>query len=103
MSFGLAIMRTFADVRAEIVSFALTVSTCFIGLVTVFFSQASSPNYRDLFWFVLCLAGIQVAFAVGCIRSINATSLPHWPRRVVGFMTIVTLAALAELFGRAWL
>lgn len=96
-------MRAFADVKARIVFLALTVFTCFIGLVTVFFSQASSPDYSGLFWFVLCLASIQVAFAVVCIRSMNATGLPHWPRRVVEFMTVITLAALAELFGRAWL
>ena len=68
------------------------------GLYTTFISQASSPDYRRLFWSIVPVAVVHFALAI--IYFIRVRDLTRWAALGV---TIVALAFLAEMSLRVWL
>lgn len=69
----------------------------FFGFITGFLSQASSPDYHQLFWSILPIAISQPFLAIGyflCSR--------HWTRWIVVGITLVALAFFSEMNSRVW-
>jgi len=69
-----------------------------LGFYTAFISQASSPDYRRLFWSILPLALVHFTLALGyffCVR--------HWTRWVSLCVAIVVVAFYGEMTLRVWL
>ena len=68
------------------------------GLLTAFVSQASSPDYRRLFWSVLPVAVFHFALALVYFLRVR-----HWTRWGALGLAIVALGFLGEMTLRVWL
>lgn len=69
-----------------------------LGLFTAFISQASSPNYRRLFWSILPYALVQTTLALGYFFRVR-----HWTRWLCLCVVIVVVAFYGEMACRVWL
>ena len=67
------------------------------GIFTVFVSQASSPDYRRLFWSILPVALFH--FTVAALYFLR---VPYWTRWAALGSAIVALGFLAEMISRVW-
>jgi hypothetical protein len=77
---------------------ALFVLALLSGFYTAFISQASSPDYRWLFWSILPLAGFHFALV-----TVYCLQVRHWTRWIALSIAIITLAFLSEMILRVWL
>ena len=68
------------------------------GLLTAFFSQASSPDYRRLFWSVLTVAVFHFTLALVYFLKVR-----HWTRWGALGLAIVALGFFGEMTLRVWL
>ena len=68
------------------------------GLLTAFVSQASSPDYRRLFWSVLPVAVFHFALALVYFLRVR-----HWTRWGALGLAIVALGFVGEMTLRVWL
>ncbi len=74
------------------------VITVLFGLYTAFFSQASSPDYRRLFWSILPVALVHFTLALGYFFRMR-----HWTRWISLCVAIVVMAFYGEMTLRVWL
>lgn len=70
--------------------------TVLLGIYTAFASQASSPDYRRLFWSILPVALGHFALAFGYFVRI-------WTRWVCLCFAIVVIVFFGEMMLRVWL
>ena len=68
------------------------------GLYTALISQASSPDYRRLFWSILPVAIVHFTLAFGYFFRVR-----HWTRWIGLGIAIVAMAAFGEMILRVWL
>jgi len=68
------------------------------GAYTAFVSQASSPDYRRLFWNILPIALIHFALVIVYFLRVR-----HWTRWAALSVAIVALGFLSEMTLRVWL
>ena len=68
------------------------------GLLTAFVSQASSLDYRRLFWSILPFAVFHIGLA-----SFYFSRVRHWTRWCALGLAIVALGFLGEMTLRVWL
>jgi hypothetical protein len=68
------------------------------GFYTAFFSQASSSNYRQLFWSILPVAVVLFASAIFYFLRVC-----HWTRWAALGVAIVALVFFGEMTLRVWL
>jgi hypothetical protein len=69
----------------------LFIVSAFAGLLTAFLSQAASPNYRHLFWFILpffLVHLVTVALYFFLVR--------HWSRLILGIITVLAVCGVSE-------
>ena len=77
-----------------VVLFAIAVT----GLLTAFMSQASSPDYRALFWKILPFALFHFGLVIGYFTRVH-----RWHRWLaIGFGALAALG-FAEMALRVWL
>ena len=69
-----------------------------LGFYTAFISQASSPDYRRLFWSILPVALVHFILAFGYFFRMR-----HWTRWVDLGVAIVVMASFGEMILRVWL
>jgi hypothetical protein len=72
--------------------------TVLLGIYTAFISQASSPDYRRLFWSLSPVAIVHLSFALGYFFWVR-----HWTRWVSSSVAIVVMAFYGEMTLRVWL
>lgn len=70
----------------------------FSGLVVLFVSHASSPDYRALFWSVLPFAVVHVALAVRFFLHASA-----WGKASLAVLSSLALLSFLDLSMRVWL
>src|SRR3954469_13105861 len=68
------------------------------GLLSADLSQASSPNYRRLFWDVATITIIHLALTLFYFLKVR-----HWTRWCAVSLSIIILAFVAEMTFRVWL
>ena len=76
----------------------MLVTTVLFGLYTAFVSQASSPDYRRLFWCILPVALAHFTLALG-----YAFRVRHWTRWISLCVAIVVMTYYGEMTLRVWL
>lgn len=69
-----------------------------LGIYTALISQASSPDYRRLFWSILPVALIHFTLAFGYFFRVR-----HWTRWISLCIAIVVVAFYGEMALRVWL
>jgi len=69
-----------------------------LGFYTAFISQASSSDYRRLFWSILPIALLHFSLAFGYFFRVR-----HWTRWVSLCVAIVVMASYGEMTLRVWL
>ena len=62
------------------------------GVLTVFVSQASSPDYRQLFWLVLGLACLHVVAAAVYLARVRS-----WQRWLALAIAVVAMVSVVEM------
>lgn len=68
------------------------------GLFTAFVSQASSPDYRHLFWSILPFAVFHFVLA-----GVYFSRARHWTRWGALGLAIIALVFFGEMILRVWL
>ena len=68
------------------------------GVLTVFVSQVSSPDYRRLFWSIVPVAALHFIFALIYFLRVH-----HWTRWGALSLAIIALGFFSEMIVRVWL
>ena len=94
-------MNLFAPLRPLALDFlraGVLVLVFLSGLFTAFVSQASSLDYRRLFWSILPVAASHFALA-----GVYFLRVRHWTRWAALGLAIIALSFLGEMTLRVWL
>jgi hypothetical protein len=68
------------------------------GFLIAFLSQASSPDYRRIFWMILPIALVHLALSFGYSFRVR-----HWTRWLILCVAIIAMASYGEMTVRVWL
>ncbi len=80
------------------VRYGLLASIVISGLLTIFLTQASSPDYRMLFWNVLRIAVVHLLLA-----GVYFLRIHHWSRWLVLSAASTVIFFFGKMAWRVWL
>jgi len=82
---------------ATVVRTGVLIVVVLLGFYTAFSSQASSPDYRRLFWSILPVALVHFALAFGYFFRVH-----HWTRWISLGAAVVAIRFYGEMTLRVW-
>jgi|GEM_PF-2691034 len=83
--------------RPVLLAIGLFTVAAITGLMVAFLSQASSPNYRNLFWSLLPFAFIHLATIAVYLRFVR-----HWTRWILCVVAGIAVFGTLELAVRVF-